>query len=144
MKDTTNLLDHNQWVADYDETPNVFICGSGMKVYVTNNYSSIGESSFKIVKTGTTQVWAEVRQNSTATSFIGTIDVYNPFENGALILVITYSDNSQSSTSVGIASSDDLQTVSASINAVSGKTVSKIALRVSLNNAYVDNLRLTL
>ena len=144
MKDTTNLLDHNQWVADYDETPNGFICGSGMKVYATNNYSSIGESSFKLVQTGTTQVWAEVRQNSTADSFTGTIDVYTPFENGSLMLVITYSDNSQSSTNVVIFSSDDLQTVSASINAVSGKTVSKISLRISLNNAYVDNLRLTL
>jgi len=144
VKDNNNLLDHNQWVADYDETPNGFICGRGMKVYYNNNYSSIGESSFKIVKTGTTQLWAEVRQNSTATSFIGTIDVYNPFENGSLMLVITYSDNSQSSTSVGIAVSGDLQTVSASINAVSDKTVSEIALRVVLNNAYVDNLRLTL
>ncbi|WP_296862184.1 hypothetical protein [uncultured Methanobrevibacter sp.] len=144
MKDTNNILDHNQWSADYDETPNAFICGSGMKVYVTNEYSSIGESSFKIVKTGTTQVWVEVRQTSNKTSFTGTIDVYNPYENGALILVISYSDNSQSSTNVGIPFNDDLQTISASINAVSGKTVSTVALRVSLNNAYVDNLRLAL
>ena len=144
MKDTNNLLDHNQWVADYDETPNGFICGNGMKVYVTNEYSSIGESSFKIVKTGTTYFWAEVRQTSNKTSFTGNIDIYNPYEYGALFLVITYSDNTQSSTRVNVSPSDNLQYISASINADTGKTVSTIALRVSFNNAYVDNLRLTL
>ena len=144
MKDNNNLLNYNQWVSDYDGTANGFVCGGGMKVYPNNKYSYIGESSFKLVKTGQSQVWAEVRKNSNATRFTGNINVYNPYENGALILVITYSDNTQSSTVIYIPPNEDFQNISCSITADAGKTVSMIALRVSLNNGYIDNMSITL
>ena len=81
MKDNNNLLDYNQWCADYDKNENIFYHGAGMKVQCSNEISSIGENSFKIIKIGTTQLWAEVRKTSNNTQFTGVIDVYNPNNN---------------------------------------------------------------
>lgn len=143
MKDNNNLLDYNQWSADYDKNENIFYHGAGMKVQCSNEISSIGENSFKIIKIGTTQVWAEVRKTSNNTQFTGVIDVYNPNNTGAFIMVLTYTDNTQSSTNIYIPPSDVLQKdISCNIDAINGKTVSYVSLRVSLDNGYIDNLRL--
>ena len=143
VKDNNNLLDYNQWCADYDKNENIFYHGAGMKVQCSNEISSIGENSFKTIQIGTTQLWAEVRKTSNNTQFTGVIDVYNPNNTGNFIMVLTYTDNTQSSTNIYIPPSDVLQKdISCNIDAINGKTVSYVSLRVSLDKGYIDNLRL--
>ena len=143
MKDTNNLLDYNQWVADYDETPDGFYHGAGLNVYCSNKISTIGESSFKFIKVSSSSAWAEVRKTSNDTQFTGTADIYNPNADGFIMMVITYTDNTQSTSRTNVSISNSLQKdISCSIDATSGKTVSNVALRFVLDGGYADNLRL--
>lgn len=54
MKDTSNLLDYNQWSAgEYENNTNPFITNTSI-IQSSNQYSVIGEQSLKILKKSTT------------------------------------------------------------------------------------------
>lgn len=51
MKDTNNLLTHNQWSAgEYENKNTIFDKSNKMKEALSNSYSNIGEQSIKITK----------------------------------------------------------------------------------------------
>ena len=51
MKDTKNLLTHNQWSAgEYENSPEIFEKEPNITKICSNDYSDIGEQSIKITK----------------------------------------------------------------------------------------------
>lgn len=54
MKDNNNLLSHNQWSAGEYENSKAQSMDWGATVYKTNEYSIVGESSLKVIRTEST------------------------------------------------------------------------------------------
>ncbi len=146
MKDTNNLLTYNQWSAgDYEQSTNGLINASGYQVQLSNQWSHIGENSFKITRIGDSGTWAECDTDTNKKELTASCSILAG--NGCgLRVILYYTDDTTIFESVTIPASNNIQTPSVNIVADSTKTVSKVALRInnisSNSFVYVDNIKI--
>lgn len=81
MKDTSNLLDYNNWSGtDYSEnTSGIYVAGNA-NILSSNEYSNIGETSLKIIADNVSN-WPCVDLfiiTNPGKSVVGTFHIYNP------------------------------------------------------------------
>ena len=139
MKDTNNILTHNQWSGgEYDgntggmETNGILI--------TSNDYSNIGENSFKIINNvDITRYGGIIPISATAgKTYTFTATVYTPLS--AINMVMR--DSQWNTQVIGIFPSNKAETYSLTLT-VSQNTILYCQFNVLSDFAFVDNLILT-
>ena len=94
MKDTSNLLTHDQWsCTEYTLSTTGFLGGIGTRRESTNTWSKIGESSLKATKLGSTQTGFRVEYPGTLTGTVtGKLTLLSNSNKNTIIIL--YSTNS--------------------------------------------------
>ena len=144
MKDNNNLLEYNQWsCGEYDNILSGVNNGAGQTTEISNNWSSIGEKSFKISRISNTSPWSGCRIQTNKNEITASCDIL-ALSTCTLSIVIDYSDESQTYNNVAIYPSNSVQNVSVHFDNSSGKTVTKASLRITnvTSFVYIDNLKL--
>ena len=89
MKDTNNLLTHNQWSAgEYENTPEIFSVKPYVNNICTNNYSDIGEQSIKITKLQSSGSYARIMYNNGISNKTVTASATIKTENNSATLIL--------------------------------------------------------
>lgn len=145
VKDTNNKLDYNQWSAgEYLNSNQGVISGSGQNNITTKEFSVIGENSLRIIRTGNSSIWTDVRINNNLNQYTVSCKLYSPESNGALYAVTKYDDGTQSTSYSTFYMGNYVQFLSCAGNVESNKTVNEIALRIMLYQydkpAFIDDL----
>ncbi|MCR5026980.1 MAG: hypothetical protein K6A34_06035 [Methanobrevibacter sp.] len=138
MKDNNNLLSYNQWSTG--EYNNSLIGVNGGLCQISNEFSSIGEYSFKIIR-DSAHNWVELRTNAEGNSFTGSCNIYSLVD-GECLLICTYTDNTQSYSNVLFYGNNNIQNLSVSIDKNPDKTLNYLSLRIKLASdsfIYMDN-----
>lgn len=146
MKDTNNLLGHNSWsCGDYDSLAGTST-SSVQTMIVSNEHSTIGESSFKLTRIGD-GAWSQI--GSVDGQFNGisaSADIYSPLTNGAFFVQFRYSDGSYTQSTVYFNRNDNFYSISVTIYNDSSKTVSSCNVRVqgftTDSPVFIDNVSL--
>ena len=136
MKDTNNILSHNLWSgSDYENKTNEII-PNGVTITPSKEFSSIGESSFKIIRTGTNNylsidIKSLLTNNKTYTTYM---DIYSPTTNGSIIL-----RDSNGNNTVSYSAGAAIQTVSVTKTfSLSGNCY--LQLVCSTGPVFIDNI----
>ena len=136
MKDTNNLLSHNLWSGSEYENKTNEIIPNGLTIIPSNEFSSIGETSFKIIRTGTNN-YLSIDIKSLLTnnkSYTVYMDIYSPTTEGAVGLRDT-----NGSTTVSYSFGEGIQTVSVTKTfTLSG--ICYIQLTCSTGPVFIDNI----
>ena len=148
MKDNNNKLDFNQWSAgEYLNSNQGVISGSGQNYRTTKEFSVIGENSLRIIRTGNSVIWTDVRVNDNLNQYTVSCKLYSPESNGALYAVTMYDDGTQSISYSIFYMGDNVQFLSCAGNVEANKTVKEIALRIMLyqydKSAFIDDLMIS-
>lgn len=143
VKDKNNLLTHSQWsTGEYDNTLSI-VDWTGQKSEISSNYSSVGETSYKITRIEDSQYWSDIILAQSLSSYTVSCNIYSPSANGYLFAVTRYSDGTTTDSYVGFTAMDKIQSVSCNGIVTSGKTVSRVTLRIAGgskdNSVYMDN-----
>lgn len=142
MKDTTNKIDYNIWTGtDYNNTTSGFVLMNNSIIQQSNDFSSIGESSLKCMRTDNslTRALRIMKNGLTGTTNITvTFDVYTPHNT-------VYFDLNDGNTvsSVNVPISANMMNIT-----LSGTTTKDtIGLYVILSNVddyfYIDNIKIS-
>lgn len=141
MKDTNNLLSHNQWsVGEYggSTVPDI---SWGVTIHQTNEYSIIGEQSLKAIATSTNGI--RFNYNNSLTNKTVTAKLYLRSENLIWIMFREMSSNGEviNSTSSSFTGIGDVEL---SLSSSSNNSSFQIQLFSIPVNAivYIDNVRL--
>lgn len=125
MKDTNNILSYNQWsCGDYKDnqpTDDDNFTLFDTTAYYSKEFSVNGESSVKVIKTGTTDPLIRVNYRSTfstAKTITFNCKIYNP--SAAVYIRLT---NNTISSGVYVPKSDSILNVSVSLSAVSNNGI---------------------
>ena len=137
VKDTNNLLTHNQWTSgDYTNDLTDFTRIQSSKI--TNQYSTIGESSINLNRIDNTW-WINVPANlSTTGDYTFSIDILNKSDSVAL----RFQANGSAVTTLNIPTSDSWQTYSISASLTNLTNVYLQILNYTYDGIYIDNIRL--
>jgi len=147
VKDNNNLLTHNQWSAgEYTKNISELTCFTGFDVMVTNEYSIIGEHSFKCERINENNHWAQSTVLGEYTNVQGKSIIYTPLGRSSLYIVFYYSDGSFSTGGVTVSRSDEPQLITLNLQSDPDKEVTSVALRIliyAINQpCYWDDLSL--
>lgn len=146
VKDKNNLLSYNAWsCGSYSHDLTGMSDGTGQSTEVSNQYSEIGDSSFKITRNTNTQYWSEFRLNQQIVSFVANLTIYTPNNPVQIVTVILYDDWSQNVASLNVPANNESQHIT--LNSPfydSTKTILRITLRIALpenvnDYCYIDN-----
>lgn len=148
VKDTNNKLDYNQWSAgEYLNSNQGVISGLGQNNITTKEFSVIGENSLRIIRTGNSLIWTDVRINNNLNQYTVSCKLYSPESDGALYAVTMYDDGTQSFSYSIFYMGNDVQFLSCAGNVESNKTVKEIVLRIMLyqydKSAFIDDLMIS-
>ena len=147
MKDTNNLLSHNQWTAgEYENTiPTTLANTIGL---ITNKYSYIGEQSLKLTKNASSGSYSRIIYNQSIINKTVTISAHIRTEDTICQLLLLELDSNSStiqSITVNIPS-NSYGTFNTSL--ISGSNNSKFVIHFGNiggqgSDIYVDNIMLT-
>ena len=137
MKDTNNLLTHNQWTSgDYTNDLTDFTRIQSSKI--TNKYSTIGESSINLDRIDNTW-WINVPANlSTTGDYTFSIDILNKSDT----VTLRFQANGSAVTTLNVPTSDSWQTYSISASLTNLTNVYLQILNYNYDGIYIDNIRL--
>ena len=94
MKDTNNLLTHNQWTCgEYANNPEMFNIAYLVNRVCTNKYSDIGEQSIKLTKLGSSGSYARVSYNQSIINKTVTASATIKTENATAFLILLEIDD---------------------------------------------------
>lgn len=148
MKDNNNLIPHNIWSGgEYNKNTSGLIIAPGLKITLTNEYSSIGEQSFKATTIDDQYMWVQYLLYGEYNDLQGKSTIYTPTSEIILGIVFFYSDDSQHMDYISIPSSDKPQLITLNAKSHQDKEVTSVALRITIKSlnksSYFDNLSLT-
>lgn len=146
VKDKSNLLDYNAWsCSSYSHNVAGIFDGSGQQTEVSDQYSEIGDSSFKITRISDTQYWSEFRLNQQVSSFAGGLSIYTPNNQVQIFTLIIYGDGTQNLAQTTVPANNETQHITLNSPSYdSTKEITRITLRISLTEnvndyCYIDN-----
>ena len=147
VKDTNNLLSHNQWTAgEYGNTIPVIL--ANMLGVITNNYSDIGEQSLKLTKNAPSGSYSRITYNQSIINKTVTVSAHiRTVDTNAKLLLLELDSNSSTiqSRTVNIPS-NSYGTFNTSL--ISGSNNSKFVIQFSNiggqgSDIYVDDIIFT-
>ena len=138
MKDTNNLISYNLWTGSEYENKTNDIIPNGLIITPSNEFSSIGESSFKIIRTGTNNYLSINIKNllTDNQSYTVYVDIFSPTTDGSLLLRDVNGTNS-----VSYSAMESIQTVSVT-KTVNLSGACYIQLICPTGPVFIDNIRL--
>lgn len=138
MKDNNNLLSYNIWSGSEYYRNTSEIIPNGLTITPSSEFATIGENSFKIIRTGTNYyltiyITNLLTNNKTYTAYI---DVYSPTTSGSITL-----RDSAGTNNISYSAINSVQTVSLSKQFSTSSNCS-IQLTCSTGPVFIDNIRL--
>ena len=139
MKDTTNLLNHNQWSAgEYQE--NIQGYDTNCIIQTSKEYSKIGENSLKVINntSGTKSMYTSAFTVASNKTYTLSCILFNPESMVNVVLI----SNKGTYTVVSVYPSDNPQRISVSYNTTDD---SSLACRWNIFSDYcfIDDVSLT-
>ena len=147
MKDTNNLLSHNQWTAgEYENTiPATLANTIGV---ITNNYSDIGEQSLKLTKNASSGSYSRIIYNQSIINKTVTISAHIRTEDTICQLLLLEVDSNGSTIQSRTVNIPSNSYGTFNISLISGSNNSKFVIHFGNiggqgSDIYVDNIMLT-
>lgn len=137
MKDKSNLLTHNQWSAGeyYDTISQTH----GLSSQMSKDFSTIGETSYKIIRSSELNRYWELRVKTTGNIFTASCQICSNIK-GYFNILLVYVDGSEEYNQISFSGNYNVQNLFISKNA--NGEVSRVSLRIVINNnslVYLDN-----
>ena len=147
MKDTNNLLTHNQWSAgEYGNTIPVILVN--MLGVITNNYSDIGEQSLKLTKNASSGSYSRIIYNQSIINKTVTVSAHIRTVDTKAQLLLSELDSNDNTIQTGTVNipTNSYGTFTSSL--ISGSNNSKFVIHFGNiggqnSDIYVDDISLT-